>query len=135
MKKKQVKLEIPDEQASYFAISCSNSLHQLSWELNAKIGLNLRENISLTLNGVEFPTAKDEQSTLDWTILVVKNRIDSAILIKELPNIDYVLKIHGNHHREYVKGIVAEIKKLASVVAAIPVDAAKVKSIYILQNI
>lgn len=135
MKKKQVKLEIPVEQASYYAISCSSSLHQLSWELNAKVRIDLRENFSISLGGVEFPTAKDEHSSIDKTILIVKNRVGSSILIKELPNIDYVVKIQGSHQKDFIKGFIAEIKRFASVVAAIPVDAAKVKGISILQNI
>lgn len=135
MKKKQVKLEIPVEQASYYAISCSSSLHQLSWELNSKVGLDLRENISISQGGVEFPATKDEQSSHDRSVLVVKNRMESSILIKELPNIDYMLKIQGNHQKEFIKGFIAEIKKFASVMAAIPVDAAKIKSISILHNI
>jgi hypothetical protein len=135
MKKKQVKLEIPQEQAAFFAISSSSTIHKLSWEINSRLDINLHENTSICHLDIEFPTVKDDSASAESIILIAKNRMEVGVLIKELPNVDYVLRIQGDHGKRYIKKIIADIKSLDSVIAAIPIDPIKVKSLALMQGL
>ncbi|HZJ74136.1 MAG TPA: IPExxxVDY family protein [Perlabentimonas sp.] len=134
MKKKQIKLEIPAEQTSFIAIACTLSIHKFVWELNNALDISLSESNEICINENCFPVFKDEMSLANKSIVIIKNRIETGVLIQKLVNIDYILKIRGPFTEEEVKVIMGKIKKITSVIAVIQIDPSKFKGVNLIQN-
>lgn len=133
-KGKRIKLEVPHEKTMFFAISCSDSLHKLAWHINSDLSLQLSDYEGLTIEEFTFPCHKDETSLPEISLLIVKNKVESSILFKELSNVDYVFKIQGNYLQDDLKKIIATIKKIPSVVAVINLAPQTVKNLSVIQN-
>jgi hypothetical protein len=116
MKKKQIKLEVPSEKATFFALSSTLSIHKLAWELNQALQLKLSQGNGLKHLDLCFPTLTNEEGIVPFSIEIVKNKFESNLLVKELPNIDYILKIQGD-------------------MPAISIDTTRVKGLGPLQNL
>jgi hypothetical protein len=133
MKKKSVQLEVPQEKSFFFAISSSDSIHKLAWSINSDCHFNLTVCNGILFSESLFPALKDDVSIPFTHILLVGNKIEQGILFKELPNVDYILKIQGNISEREVKEITACFKKISSVVAVISIDVNKFKGFRIIQ--
>jgi hypothetical protein len=135
MKKKQIKLEVPSEKATFIALSTTLSLHKLSWELNTSLHLKLSQSAGLKHLDLCYPTLKNEEGTSPYSIDIVKNKYESNLLVKELANIDYIVRIQGDMPAEGIKDLVQKIKTIPSVLAAIRIDASKIKGLAPMQNL
>ena len=143
MSTKKVKLDIQHPPYALIAISCSETLHRLSWLINSNLGIQLSESLSIKFpikkgfsdeveSLLEFPTHKDEGSFPDTTIVLIKNRFDAQLLFKELPNVDYILQIKGAQSENYIMEIVPTIKMIPSLLAAIAIDSKKLSRIQLI---
>lgn len=135
MKKKQIKLEVPSEDALYFAISTTLSIHKLAWELNSNLHLKLSQIAAIDFNQACFPCLKDEEGLPQNNILIVKNKLEAIILVKELANVDFILKIQGDDSTCEVKDFINSLKKIKSITAIIGIDPKKIKGLGILQHL
>ncbi|MFA5648029.1 MAG: IPExxxVDY family protein [Bacteroidales bacterium] len=134
MKKKQIKLEVPDEQSVFLAIACTLTIHKFAWELNKALGISLGETSGVTINESCFPMLKDESSLPNKSIFIIKNRIEAETLIQKLENIDFILKFQGDFNNENVKEVVNKVRGIPSVIAAIKIDPSKIKGVKLIQN-
>lgn len=135
MKKKQIKLEVPSEKATFFALSSTLSIHKLAWELNQALQLKLSQGSGLKHLDLCFPTLTNEEGIVPFSIEIVKNKFESNLLVKELPHIDYILKIQGDMPALRIKDFITKIKAIPSVLAAISIDTTRVKGLGPLQNL
>ncbi|PKP37638.1 MAG: hypothetical protein CVT98_05845 [Bacteroidetes bacterium HGW-Bacteroidetes-15] len=135
MKKKLIKLEIPPEKSLFYAISCHNPLHKIAWQINKELSLQLKDSEGIHKDDLIFPAHLDEVSFPDFTILIVQNKLEASILIKDLTNIDYIIKFQGNISANTAKEIVGKLKRTSSIIAVIAIDIKNIKGINILQNL
>jgi hypothetical protein len=135
MKKKQIKLEVPSEDAQYFAISTTLSIHKLAWELNSNLHLKLSQVAPIDFKEACFPCLKDEEGLPQNNILIVKNKLEASILVKELANVDFILKIQGAVGTNEVKDFISRLKKIQSIAAIIGIDPKKIKGLGIFQHL
>jgi hypothetical protein len=129
MKAKRIKLEIPNEQAAFYALSCSDPIHKIAWHINSIVALNLKDYEGIEFDGQIFPKQKDDTSIPETIFTIVKNRIEAYLLIKELPNVDYIIKVEGNMPKEKQKEMLGLIKKISSVTAVIEIDPSRIKNL------
>lgn len=140
MSAKKIKLVVPPPQFTLIAISCFETLHKFVWLANSHLNLQLSESDALKMPSadvwrkeveglIEFPLFRDDVSNPEITFLVVKNRIDRQSLLKELHNIDYLFIIKGFHKGFDSDVICQRLKTIPGVMAAIPVDPAKLGSL------
>lgn len=135
MKKKQIKLDTPQVQALYFAISCNTSIHKLAWDINSLLGFNLKESGGVHVQDkIIFPVVKDDETYPDLSITLFKNRIDSHVLVKELLNIDFIMKFQGSVVDVRIKNLIQDLKKNPSIIAIIKVDHLTYKYKDLLEN-
>lgn len=132
--KKKHKIESSEVKRLFYAIACNESFHKLTWAINESISMSFKEYDGINLDSasgeqVAFPVFKDDESHAESTIFIVKNRMEVSFLLPELPKIDYILAFVGNFTDPFPKDIVLKIKKLSIVLAVIPIDTTKVKSI------
>lgn len=135
MKKKVIKLEVPPEKSLYYAVSCQNPMHKLAWHINSDLSLQLKQSDGIQVGNALFPSLRDEETNLEFTTIIIQNKVETNILARELPNIDYIIKFQGNINAHTAKKLVGRIKETEAVMAVIPIDPHKIKSISILQNI
>lgn len=135
MKKKLITLEVPQEKSLFYAVSCSNTLHKLAWHINTELSIQLKESDGIHLGNEIYPTQKDEISSPDLSIVIIKNKLEASILFRELPNIDYVIKLQGNIIEKASKEIVSKLKKTPSIVAVIAIDPQKIKNINLVLSV
>jgi len=113
------------------AISCSENLLKTAWNINKKLNINLKEfdaPIQSKENAdVFFPAFCDHNTSDVLFYNLILNKSASALLIKELPNIDYIFELTGEIKKAEVSSIIKEIKQIPGVVAAIEISAEKIK--------
>ena len=97
MPKKLIKLELPPESAQYFALSSHEALHKLAWQINSNLGLQLKESNDIVIADKSFPIQKDEDTLIETSIALIKNRIEGTFLVRELQNVDYIAVLKGTH--------------------------------------
>ena len=134
MKTKRIKLESPTENATFFALSSSDPIHKIAWQINSLTHLNLKENEGINYLDIIFPMQKDDISIPENNFILVKNRVEAFTLIKDLPNVDYIIKLEGNLSKDYQKDLLSIIKNISSVNAVIQLDPKRIRNLYLLAN-
>ncbi len=113
------------------ALSCSESLLKLAWIINKKIHLNLKESEILIHAkdnaSITFPVFSDNETSEAQFYSLISNKSFGVQLIKELPNIDYILEISGGTKKSDVTAIIKELKQISGINAALEVDPEKIK--------
>jgi hypothetical protein len=146
MVKKKIKLVLHPPSYSLIALSCSETLHRICWLINTNLDLQLKESTPMKIQPtlqidkakqifVEFPTYKDEESHPELTFLVIKNKIDTQLLFKELQNIDFLFLAKGDKKENQYDGLIQKLKKIPGVLAAIPINPEKLSNINFILNI
>jgi len=104
--------------------------------LNDAINLQLKEIDPIELDSnTQFPAQYDDTTHPELAFLLVKNKHDNRLLIRELVNIDYLLKVAGEVSPSLIKEINKKIRPLDGVVAAIEVDPKRVKGLKLFSNL
>jgi hypothetical protein len=112
------------------AISCHDSLLKTVWNINKKLNIDLNE--SLPIESKEnpsqtYPVFCDLKSSSLRVFNLISNKSSNLLLIKELPNIDFILEISGEINKVDVLSIIKEIKMIPGVNAAIEINPEKIK--------
>lgn len=75
----------------------------------------------------QFPVYSDRESSPQLYYNLISNKSSNSVLIKELPNIDFILEISGEISKEAFANITREIKKISGVTAVLEIDPQKIK--------
>ncbi len=131
MKKKIIKLSI-EAKFLLIGISARVSTHKLSWLLNAKLNIDFKQADDLVLksNILENTTGYSvyEYDTKNGDIFrLIENKNDTGILIKQLKNIDYLLKIEGDFSDAYIERLTKNIRETENVMACLAIDSQKLR--------
>ena len=130
--KKSHKLEGAHELPFVFiVISCSESLLKTAWSINNKLNINLKEfEVSIQSkenSDVFFPVFSDHSTSQVLFYNLISNKSSNSLLVKELPNIDYIFELSGEIKKSEVVSMIKELKQIQGVVAAIELGADKIK--------
>lgn len=116
---------------SLVALSCSESLLKTVWNINAKLQINLKESSTPVITkespASTFPLFSDWESSESITYSLIANKSAGILLVKELPNIDFILELTGKVKSTELQRIVKLLKEINGVAAAIEVMPAKIK--------
>lgn len=116
---------------SIIAISCSDSLLKTAWNLNNALAVDFRESEHQVFTkdnpDLVFPVLCDRNSSDTVFFSLIPNKFSSAILVKELPNIDFILEISGVINKSEINSIIKKIKQINGIMAAIDVIPEKIK--------
>lgn len=131
-KKKVFVLQDTKEPFFLLAISSAESIHKLVWLIQAQLEITFVESPGLRVivsekEPIEFPVHKGMSPVTGEEFSLIKNKVSSNILLKSQPNIDYILKVSGTNSLVRVKAIVASIKKVSGVLAALQLEIQKGK--------
>jgi hypothetical protein len=113
------------------ALSYPESLLKTAWALNKKLNINLKESEILiqakdnTSN--PFPVFCDIESSEGLYFSLISNKSSNNLLIKELPNIDFILEISGAFKKSDIMIMIKEVKLIAGIIAAIELNPEKIK--------
>lgn len=113
------------------ALSCSESLLKMAWNINKKLNINLKESETLVQakeNPLNlFPVFCDRESSEGIYYSLIANKSNSYQLVKELPNIDFILEISGEIKKSNILTIIKEVKQIPGIIAVIEINAEKIK--------
>ncbi|MHC1703801.1 MAG: IPExxxVDY family protein [Tenuifilaceae bacterium] len=113
------------------AISCSDSLLKVAWNLNKALELDFRESEHQVFSKENpsqiFPVLCDRHSSESQFYSLIPNKLSSNILVKELPNIDFILEISGEIMKNDINSIIKKIKQIPGIVIALEVMPEKIK--------
>ncbi len=113
-----------------YAISCTENQIKTAWNINRAIGINLRDtNSPIPTSSPEdlFPVFSDKESTINLTFNLIANKTQKSLLVKELPNIDFLLEIIGDPGKKEKEEYVKKLKKIQGINAVIEVNTEKIK--------
>ena len=132
MKKKNHKLDEYHELPFVLvALSCSESLLKTAWHINKNLNINLKESEILIHakenQSIVFPVFCDRESSDVLFYCLISNKSSNIQLVKELPNIDFILEISGELKKPDIAKIIKEVKQIPGIVAAIEVNSKKIK--------
>jgi len=119
-KGKKVKLNYTHENDySLIAISLPLSDFQFSWHLNQKLNFKLAKRDDIVINENDENTKSfsvymyyDELDKL--SVILISNKSDQGVLIKDLSNIDFFIRLSGANHTEVENTIISTIKEIES---------------------
>lgn len=113
------------------ALSYPESLLKTAWILNNKLGINLRES-EMLIQGKDdpsntFPVFCDRESSDVLFYSLISNKSLNNQLVKELPNIDFILEISGEIKKSVILEVIKAVKQIPGILAAIEINAEKIK--------
>lgn len=95
------------------------------------LNLNLRESeilISTKDNpSISFPVFSDRETSEIHCYSLIANKSSNNLLVKELPNIDFILELSGEIKKSDVLAIIKEVKQISGIIAAIEINPEKIK--------
>lgn len=112
------------------AISCHDSLLKTVWNINKKLNIDLNESAPIESkenSSQTFPVFCDHKSSSLRVFNLISNKSSNLLLIKELPNIDFILEISGEINKVDVLSIIKEIKMIPGINAALEINPEKIK--------
>lgn len=113
------------------AISCSESLLKTVWNINNKLNINLKEfetSIQLKENpNVFFPVFSDHSTSDVVFYNLIPNKSSNNLLVRELPRIDFIFELSGEIKKTEIVSIIKELKQIQGIVAAIEIEADRIK--------
>ncbi len=113
------------------AISCHESLLKTAWNINKQLHIDLRES-DILIDAKEspspgFPVFGDRESSPDRSYSLMPNKTSTLLLVKELPNIDFIFEISGVIKKDEISSIIKEIKGISGIIAALEINPEKIK--------
>jgi hypothetical protein len=135
MTKKKVKLRIdPDYNFSLIGIASHENDYRLSWALNRDLGFKLikSEDIEIHPKNTDIIQSFVKYSYYNEEVMLefdlISNFCDNGHLVKELPNIDYFLKISGEFTVDYMNSLFDQVKNVDIVLSAFNMEPASLKN-------
>lgn len=125
MAKKVYKLKgLQPESFRVICIASHQNHYRLSWALNKALNVHFKKSDDLV---IKLNKAKVDQrffkysflkETIPATFHLISNKSEQGFLLKELPNIDYFLKVVGEVEEQYFTDVINKIKNLDIVITA-----------------
>lgn len=112
------------------AISCHDSLLKTVWNINKKLNIDLNESVPIESKEnppQTFPVFCDRKSSSLRVFNLISNKSSNFILIKELPNIDFIFEISGEINKVDILSVIKEIKMIPGINAALEINPEKIK--------
>lgn len=112
------------------AISCHDSLLKTVWNINKKLNIDLNESAPIGSKenpSQTFPVFCDRKSSSLRVFNLISNKSSNLLLIKELPNIDFILEISGEINKTDILSVIKEIKMIPGIIAALEINPEKIK--------
>ena len=88
-----------------FGISCHESSHRLCWFLNTKLGVEMEFEREIQVpqkagrkSGHEMYRFYDEENSITWSL--INNRTEHGLLLPEIKQVDYFLKVEDEAFME-----------------------------------
>jgi len=125
LKKKIIKLSI-ETKFKLIGIATRISAHKLSWLLNTELNTDFKQASDLILNNTNHAIYEHDTNTGVFFHLI-ENKNDSVTLIKQLKNIDYLLKIEGDFSKNQITQLTKKIRNIESITACLTIDIQKLK--------
>lgn len=128
-KKNIIRFSVAQRPAHYLAIVSSDNDYRLCWLLNEQLGIGL--------TAAEAPIAARLRSGAtvffqryvykddDFTYCLITNRTPYGVLVNELPQTDYILRIDGEMTQETLDDIVRRIRQLPAVNMIVEIEDGK----------
>lgn len=111
-------------------ISCHERDYRLCWLINRAMGYEMERSEDLEIHFahdvVKFPVFQYEMPEEMTRLILIKNRVNGGILIPEVKQIDYLLKIE-NDHGEHEK-LMQMIRKIPQVIGTFDLEVKNLKS-------
>ncbi|MBK8805710.1 MAG: IPExxxVDY family protein [Bacteroidales bacterium] len=124
-KPKIIKLNIePDLDFRLIAIATSMNDYNLSWKINKSLDISLQRDEELL---VELENSKEKkafslyrccENSNGLRYVLVANKSENGLLLRDLPNIDFFLKISGEIYDNEENEIVSAIKNTEGIMIA-----------------
>lgn len=113
------------------AISCHDSLLKTVWNINKQLNIDLNE-YEIPLESKEnpsqtFPVFCDRKSSSLRVFNLISNKSSNFLLVKELPNIDFIFEISGEISKVDILSVIKEIKMIPGINAALEIKPEKIK--------
>jgi len=115
---------------SIYAISCTENQIKTVWNINKSLEINLCDlNTPITAYNSElfFPVFSDKSTFPEYTFNLIGNKSQEALLVKELPNIDFILEIIGEMSIQEKNAFIIKLKKMQGITAVIEVNPDRIK--------
>jgi len=113
------------------AISCSESLLKTAWNINKTLEIYLHDSeiqlISKDNSDQTFPIFCDRDTSNLQSYSLIPNKFSTNLLVKELPNIDYILEVIGEVNKNSINSIIKRIKQIPGIVVALEVNPSTIK--------
>jgi hypothetical protein len=125
MARKVYKLKgLQPEKFSVICVASHQNHYRLSWALNKLLNIHFQksDDLIIKLNKANVQQSFSKYSFVDESGPVayhlISNKSEQGFLLKELPNIDYLLKIEGEADDKLIKQLITRIKNLEIVITA-----------------
>lgn len=126
-KKKQEVLELSTNQHfKLIALSSVLTLNRLIWSVNSSCNLKLLKNSDLEPI-INVPVFSDKASKKQSIISIFPNRIADGLLVKQLPNVDFIMEINGLLAGSELKELLQNVKKIEGILAVIEINPSTIK--------
>jgi len=116
---------------SLIALSCHESLLKTAWGINVKLHINLKESLSPITSkdspSNTFPLFVDWESSETISYSLIANKVTGNFLVKELPNIDFILELSGSIKNSELQEIIKALKEIKGIAIATEINPAKIK--------
>lgn len=103
----------------------------MAWNINKKLNIKLKESEILIQakdnTSITFPVFSDTETSEMQYYSLISNKSLGLQLIKELPNIDFILEISGGIKRTDLIAIIKELKQIPGINAALEINLEKIK--------
>ena len=131
MKKKVIKLTI-DAEFKLIGIATRFRTHKLSWLLNTNLNTDFKQTSDLILKSKNSEkdtnySIYEYDSKSGITYSLIENNNNEGILIKQLNNIDYLLKIEGAFSNKHIEELAKKIRETDHIIACLIIDTQNIK--------
>jgi len=119
LKKAQKISEDLNLQTLFIGIVAYEKIHKISWAINEKLNIKLKINQDETSETFEYSE--------DANYKLIANKVNTVFFIKEIKNIDFILKIIGYNLNTDKLEIIKKIKSINFVTGVFEIDIDKYK--------
>jgi hypothetical protein len=125
----------PTTEDALFGIVSPEPDYKLSLVLNKKLKISLRNNspviIDPSRDNQVFSRFSWHDSSSDESYNLVANRSGSNFLLKNLKNIDYILRVHEPERNKSIERVKSALKGTESITALFLIDPKTIKTKYL----
>ncbi len=110
------------------AISYPENLLKAAWAINTRFKTSLKESSNpIVALSSTFPVFEDSETLETIAFSLIANKSAGGVLVKELPNIDFILELSGTITSGEIQKIIKELKEIKGISAAIEINPKKIK--------